>query len=180
MIHEAAYDHIRSETIRIEEVATKRGGEHWQAFSRDLQAQTAFLEIFRKTFSVKLALKATDTAHHTYNKWRATSISFVESFNEINEMWADDLLVSAATRAKGRLILDSSTESGFVEDAEGTPLYMDADNQLTKSFLRVMYPEQFNEKVDMNLKGGLNNTTTPLDKEAYAALRKEMLKSDDC
>lgn len=180
MIHPLGFDTIEAETIRLEEIATKRGGEAWQTFSRDLQNQMAFMEHFRKTFSVRLSLKFLDLPYSCYAKWRRTSISFVKDYNDAIETWADDIYTSAATRAKGHLQADDSTESGYVEDAEGTPIWHGANDKLSTMFLKAMYPEQFNDKIDMNMSGGLNNTSTPLDKEEYKAVRKAMLKEDDC
>lgn len=179
MIHPAGFEAIEAESVRLEEIATKKGGKDWQEFSQDLQSQQRFIEHFRKTFSVRLSLKYVDLPHHRYNKWRATSISFVKDYNDIIESWADDIYTSAATRAKGHLLVDESTESGYAEDAEGTPIWHGANDKLATMFLKAMYPEQFNDKIELS--GGLNNTNlTPLNVDQYKQLREDMLKEDDC
>ena len=180
MIHPAGFEAIEVESVRLEELATKRGGEDWQRFSRDLQNQQLFIRHFRKTFSARLSIKYVDVTYSTYVKWRSTSISFVRDYNDIIEEWADDIYTSAATRAKGHLLADESTATGFVEDVEGTPIYHGANDKLSVLFLKAMYPEQFNDKIDMNMSGGLNNTTTSLDKDEYLELREKMLAQDDC
>lgn len=36
------------------------------------------------------------------------------------------------------------------------------------------------QHINLNIKGGLNSTITPIDEEQYMKLRKEMLDNDDC
>jgi len=160
MIHENAYEHIKAESIRLEEYATKLGGQHWQDFSRDIQNQNDFLDTFRKTFSVKMSIKMADIEYRIYQKWRRTSIHFVQTFNGIIEEWHDDIYVSAATRAKGYLIAADDTESGYQEDAEGNPIFHGADSKLTTMFIKAMYPEQFNDKMNLNMSGGLDHKSS--------------------
>lgn len=169
-INPAAFDSIRKETDRLHSEAESAGGDKWQSYSEDLRDQALFLDAFEKNFTIHLALRYAGVTSATYNRWRSTSITFVERFNEIVEMWHEDIYVSAAMRARGIKITDKET---------GDVAYIDGDTQLTKVFLRAMH-EEFDERVDINLTGGMNNTTTPLNEEAYMALRKKMIEEDDC
>lgn len=169
IVDPAAFKHIEAETDAAHEAAVKAGGSRWDEYSQDLVAQAEFLSVFEKNFSIGLSLKSTGVSMGAYSRWRRSSITFVQRLNEIIELWHEDIYTSAAVRARGRPI----------EMEDGSVHYIDADSQLTKLFLRAMHSE-FDEKVDINMKGGLNNTSTPLDEDKYMALRDEMLKSDDC
>lgn len=147
------YEIIEEESKRREAVATKAGGEKWQAFSADMQAQEVFLDTFSKTFSLRAARLAAGVELSTYYQWRRTSIHFVKGFNEALEEWHDEIYTSAATRARGYLVRDADTESGYVEDASGTLVYQGADTKLTQSFLKAMYPDSFGDKVAVEVSG---------------------------
>ncbi len=177
MINPSAFAHIEAEALKAEERATRAGGEAWQSFSTDIQKQELFLETFQKTFSIKHSLKAADVAQSAYSRWRSASIYFVKMFNEVIELWHDDIYTSAAVKARGWYKRDETSDSGYVEDAEGMPIYFGADTKIMSMFLKVMHPE-FKDKLELD--GGLNNTSTPLDKDAYKQVREDMLKNDDC
>lgn len=168
-IHPQAFDHIREENEKREKAAIAAGGDTWQKYSDDLQKQEDFLDAFEQTFHVGHSIKKAGAVYSEYKKWRSTSINFVERFNDIIEMWHDEIFTSAAMKARGHK----------AEDDDGNPVFYDADASMQKMFLKSMYP-QFQDKMDVNMTGGLNNTTTPLDEERYAEVRKQMLKQDDC
>ncbi len=169
-IHPAGFDAIRQESARLNKEAIDQGGKRWEDYDADIQLQQVFLDAFEKTFHVRSSMMIAGVDYSRYKKWRTVSISFVERFNNIIEQWHDDIFASAAVRARGHCREDEET---------GEVSFFDADTQLTKMFLKAMY-SQFDEKIDMSLTGGLNNTTTTLDPEKYAEVRKKMIDNDDC
>jgi len=107
-----------------------------------------FLEWFAKSFSVSFSLRKVHIPRRLLKHWLGSDIDFVKSYNDIIEMWHDDIFASAAVRARGYLVADEKTESGVKEDANGAPIYHGADTNLTKSFLRAIDPA-FNEKLEV-------------------------------
>lgn len=175
-IHPNGFDHIESESKRLEEIASKLGGKHWQEFDEDRQLQQSFLDAFRKGFSVKNAMMAVDTTYHRYQRWKATSIYFVKTFNDIIDEWHDEIYTTAAVKARGHLVKDESTNSGFVEDAEGNPIYHGVDTKMTTMFLKAMYPDEFNEKTTTKHEGNIgftDATDSQLDAKIDAMLNQQ-------
>lgn len=107
-----------------------------------------FLEVFTSTFSVSEALRRAHVPRRLFMHWKTNDIDFVISYNNAVAMWFDSIMSSAAVRARGYLMADPSTESGYAEDALGSPIYHNADSGLTKSFLKAMDPA-FNDKVEL-------------------------------
>lgn len=167
------YPAIEAETEKREEKAHRLGGEHFADWRKDVDTQNDFLNVFRKSFSIRSALRAVDVDFAKYTHWKGTSLPFVIEFNAIIEEWHDDIFVSAAVRARGRRLKDEATESGFEENADGSPVYHDADTKLTTMFLKAMHPEQFNDKMDLNVSGGLNNSTRIIRVKGVAAKPSE-------
>lgn len=152
-ISEEALPKVEAESRRIELAAMEQGGAAWVKFRNDVDLQQAFLEVFEKTFNISRSLKACGCDRNAYNRWRSTSYPFALALNDIIQAWYDDIYVSAAVRARGILLKDDTTESGFAEDAGGTPIYYDPDVSLTKMFLKAMHPEQFGDKLKAELTG---------------------------
>lgn len=145
-IHPGGFKAIREKSEELEAKAIRLGGKHWDAYDQDRQKQNIFLEVFRKTFSVKNSIKACGVEYYTYKNWKANSIYFVETFNDIIDEWHEEIFTSAAQKARGYLIKDEATESGYGEDADGTPIYHGADSNIQRIFLKAMYPDQFAER----------------------------------
>lgn len=180
MIHPAGFKEIQRASDAREIHAKNQGGKAWSDYSSDLRTQQEFIELFRQSFSVSQSLKILDVSRVVYARWRSSSIWFVQAFNQAIEDWGDEILTSAAVRARGQLMPNEETASGYAEDASGAPVYYNADTRLTLAFLKAMHPEQFNDKLDLGIHGGLNNTNTELSVEEYKQAREEMLKHDDC
>lgn len=158
MIEPAALRHIAKANADREVLANNAGGDVLRAYLLDIQKQDSFLESFSKSFSTRLALRSSDSTAKDLNMWKRASAHFVSEYNATIESWHDEIYASAAARARGHLIKDEDTESGYMEDAEGNPIYHNADTKLTGMFLKAMY-SQFDDKVDMNHKGGTTQTT---------------------
>jgi len=178
MISEKAYPHIREQALLIEEKASRSGGTTYAKWKEDCDKQALFLDAFAKSFQVKISLKVAGASRMEYAQWRRTSIHFVEMFNSIIEEWHDDIYASAASRARGRLVADSDSESGFQEDAEGNPIYHGSDTKLTSMFLKVMYPE-FNEKTELTSNGTLTATTRVIVPKAVAPSPSQSISDAD-
>lgn len=152
-IHPAGFEVIRQRSEELEKHAIAMGGKHWDDYDKDRTMQNRFLENFQKTFSVRRSLLFADADYRRYKKWKSDSIHFVETFNEICDMWHEDIFTSAAQKARGYLVKDNKTESGFGEDAEGNPIYHGADTSIQKAFLKAMYPDQFAERTKNEVSG---------------------------
>lgn len=158
-IDPAGFSVIEKTNLELEKVATGKGGLAWEKFQSDIALQNDFIEIFSRCFSITKTLASLDIKRPKYNKWRTTSILFVYAFNNVISNWYDDIMASAATRAKGHLVADEETSSGYKESADGTPIYHDADTPLTKMFLKAMHPEEFSENTSVKLEGEVSTVT---------------------
>lgn len=145
-IDPSSFPAIRENTIDREHEVSQKGGNVWQLFKEDVSQQEVFLDVFRKSYSVTMSCKTAGVTGTVYSRWRDTSIQFVLAFNEIVDMWNDSILASAAQRARGYLQLDEETESGYKEDAEGTPIYYNANDKMALTFMRAAYPGHFDER----------------------------------
>ncbi len=181
MIHEGGYEDISGRALAEEERAIAAGGEVWDEYNTDRENQVHFLDAFQRNFSIKMSIRVACVEYRTYQGWRRNSIYFAQRFNLIIEEWHSEMYTSAAYRARGYLVEDVNTESGYAETAEGAPIYHGADSGLTKMFLKSMYPDKFGDKLDMDVSGKVDTRLThALDPGQYGDLRRAMMENDDC
>lgn len=164
-IDENGYDAIETDSIADEESATSKGGQAWQDFQADIDRQNLFLDAFYESFSVRRSLLRSDATYSMLTRWRSRSISFVRRWNEIIDLWYDEIYTSAALRAVGTPIEDEDT---------GKVSFHGADTRLTAMFLKSMYPDEFAEtkKVDLKSSDGSMSPAIELTDKQRALLDK--------
>lgn len=149
-LSDAHIEHVRDNIdARLASFST-RSAESLEAEANKIHD---FLESFAATFSVSMAMKMSGMSHPTLRRLKNSSYDFCTAYNDIVDSWAEQVHSSAIQRARGYLRSDENTESGFVEDASGVPIYFGADSGLTKTVLKAIYPDQYGDKVKQELTG---------------------------
>ena len=143
----SAFPAIRENSAALELVATTAGGDAWSQFKADVSSQEHFLTCFRKTFSVAMSCRMANITPSKYRQWRDNSILFAEAVNEAIDLWLDKLLSSAMQRAVVYHQEDKDTESGYIEDADGNPVYFNANDRMATTMLKAGFPGYFDDRV---------------------------------
>lgn len=95
-----------------------------------------WLEVFERCLSPTIASKQIGVSLHTYRRWRNTDPEFCRAINRSLELAHEELQGSAYSRATGYLKPSDETESGYEEDAAGTPIRYGSSDRLAIAILQ--------------------------------------------
>lgn len=113
--------------------------------------------------------------------WLRTDEDFLDQYTRAKQESADALTDEMLDIAD-----DASNDWMLINDKDNEGYRINGDH-IQRSRLRIetrkwlaskLKPKKYGDKIDIT--GGLNNTSTPLDVEQYQQLRKKMLEDDDC